>query len=256
MPKILYVLSIFLVVITCSPLSADTSERLEDAEQLSEWAMNYYKKPEPHLVFQMVKKCSKLGLLKSPKKYPPLVGFIVGVNKNNPEIITELSNNIMQFSWEEQKIIIYTIWLSENKNAKNILNSLLQSGLNKEDFIKNLLIQKQHGIFDISSIGSASILDIYWGYFFATGDEYPVIKIIGTLPWLNKPEHVTENDLAKLLIAGAARWSLGALCVQDDRVFSICRQQLASQPEEVKVFLAEIVAEAEKERAERGLPAK
>ena len=86
------------------------------------------------------------------------------------------------------------------------------------------------------------MLDALWGNFMATGDNAPVVRIISALPWI----HV-RGDVPRLLVGGAARWSLISNAIQHQPVMAVCRRELASQPKEVEGVLREVIAEAERD---------
>ena len=75
----------------------------------------------------------------------------------------------------------------------------------------------------------------------ATGDDAPVARIISALPWVN-----IRGDVSRLMVGGAARWSLISNTIQHPLVMAKCREQLMPQPTEVADVLREVIAEAEK----------
>ena len=79
----------------------------------------------------------------------------------------------------------------------------------------------------------------------ATGDDAPVVRIISALPWIN-----VRGDVSRLLVGGAARWSLISNAIQHKTVMATCRKELANQPKEVSEVLREVIAEAEKDMKE------
>jgi hypothetical protein len=49
----------------------------------------------------------------------------------------------------------------------------------------------------------AWVLDALWGRYFATGSSAPVERIAEALPWSE-----VKGDVGRLLVGGAAKWSL------------------------------------------------
>jgi len=90
---------------------------------------------------------------------------------------------------------------------------------------------------------SVSALDDYWAAFTATGERSHVEKVIAALPLVE-----VRGDIERLLIGGAARWSLSSNAHQHTKVLEICKDVLTQAKEPLAKLLAEVIAEAEVER--------
>ena len=86
------------------------------------------------------------------------------------------------------------------------------------------------------------VLDALWGYFMATGDDAPVVRIMAALPWME-----VRGDIPRLSVGGAAKWSLTSNAAQHERVLRICRAQLSRQPKDVATVLRQVIQEAEED---------
>lgn len=75
----------------------------------------------------------------------------------------------------------------------------------------------------------------------ATGDREPVVRIIQALPWLD-----VKGDTNRLLVAGAAKWSLTSNAVQHEKVMNICEGETKKQSSGVQAKLKAIIADAKK----------
>lgn len=84
------------------------------------------------------------------------------------------------------------------------------------------------------------VLDALWGYFMASGEDAPVVRIMAALAWSE-----VRGDIPRLRIGGAAKWSLASNAAQHQRVMEICKAQLSTQPKEVATVLRQVVKEAE-----------
>ena len=114
-----------------------------------------------------------------------------------------------------------------------------------KEMIDNLLANGRPSLLELPVEQGPWVLDALWGYFMATGDDAPVVRIISALPWVN-----VRGDVSRLLVGGAARWSLISNAIQHKPVMTVCRKELASQPNEVTDVLREVIAEAEKDMKE------
>jgi len=135
--------------------------------------------------------------------------------------------------------------LSNNSHEKSILMKVkAASPPEAEGFIDRLLAEEEDVL--IKTISDPSVLDLLWGRFFGSGDERCVQRIISVLPWLQDRSNAT-----KMLVGGAAQWSLTSNAMQHQRVMEICRREVATQPDEIKMVLREIIHRAEDELAKK-----
>lgn len=96
---------------------------------------------------------------------------------------------------------------------------------------------------------SPSTLDDHWAAFGATGDRLYVEKIIAALPLLE-----VRGDVERLLVGGAAKWSLSSNAYQHARVLAICEDAERSAEEPTRSVLKALIEEAKAERASNPPP--
>ena len=65
------------------------------------------------------------------------------------------------------------------------------------------------------------------------------------------PADNVRGDVSRLLVGGAAKWSLISNAVQHERVMAVCRKEVTSRSTDVKMVLQEVIASAEKDMKER-----
>ncbi len=99
-----------------------------------------------------------------------------------------------------------------------------------------------------AGITTPADLDDRWAAFFATGDAKYVREIIEALAWLE------ESHEMKLLMGGAARFSLASNAFQHKRVLAICEESAGVSVEPMKGRLKEIISLAKAERAKKRSP--
>jgi len=96
---------------------------------------------------------------------------------------------------------------------------------------------------------SPSLLDDYWAAFAATGDRIYVEKVIAALSLLE-----TRGDVERLMVGGAAKWSLSSNAYQHSKVLRICEDAELSAQEPTKTVLKQLIREAQAERATKHPP--
>ena len=110
-----------------------------------------------------------------------------------------------------------------------------------QEMIDHLLANGRPNLLELPLERGPWVLDALWGYFMATGDDAPLARIMAALPWVN-----VRGDVSRLLVGGAARWSLISNAIQHSPVMASCREQVKIQPKEVADVLREVIAQAEK----------
>ncbi len=87
-------------------------------------------------------------------------------------------------------------------------------------------------------------LDALWGMFAATGSKLPIKRIASALPWVD-----IKGNINKLMIGGAANWSLTSNAVQHKQVYSILSEMYANSPD--NMYLSKVLNNADKELRKR-----
>lgn len=235
---------LFTIALACSSAYA-ADENFNDAEKLGRWITYYYSKPEPQHLTEAILAASSQGFMKNGKKAAPFIGFIAGVVSKNPSIAQPLAEQLASLSEVDQPVVILGIWYSTYPEAKLLLERLSKSMPHHKAMIDHLLANGRPGLLELPLEQGPWVLDALWGYFMATGDNAPVVRIISALPWVN-----VRGDVSRLLVGGAARWSLISNAIQHERVMTVCRNESASQSGEVTEVLREVIASAEKDMKE------
>lgn len=232
------------VALVCSPaLAAEGS--FSDANALGRWITYYYSNPEPHRVAEAIHAASSQGFMKNGQKASPFIGFIAGVMSKNPSMAQSLAEQLTSLPEVDQPVLILGVWYSAYPEAKPLLARLTKFMPKHKEMIDHLLTNGRPSLLDLPLEQGPWVLDALWGNFMATGDDAPVARIISALPWVN-----VRGDVSRLLVGGAARWSLISNAIQHKPVMTACRKELASQPKEVADVLREVIAEAEKDMKE------
>lgn len=213
-------------------------------EQLHEWLTYYYLHPRPDLTISAIHLMSKKGWLSKADSQSPLAAFLAQVFANNSDK-TKAWLIELQSSTEDQKIMAaLALWMAHTSNSVSLLESVATKGSpSYQDYVKKLLGDDRPPDFLKDTISSAGFLDALWGSFFATGDERYVQRLISALPMLD-----TKGDVTKMLIGGAAQWSLTSNAIQHPRVMEICETELNTLPNDQKPALRKIIESSREKR--------
>lgn len=220
-------------------------QTLDTPENLNDWMSHYYLHRDTTQVVPAIREMFKQGWFERDPAVAPLTAFWASVFYQNHKQIEPWLRTLNDLSFEQKKYLWMAVYLSGVPESQELLKKLAQeAGGEGAAYIHKLLNEKRQNVVDMSVTGPA-VLDMFWGQFVASGDDRCVKRVIAALYYLQETE-----DLAKMLIGGAARWSLESNAVQHPRVLEICKQvRKAEQRERPKQLLTEIIDKAEKNNA-------
>lgn len=190
-----------------------------------DWMTFYYTHPQPDRFVSEVRGMSKSAVLSKPSAEPPIVAFLSRVMAKNPERIPAWMAALADLPDKDKETLHKAIWYSDTDAGKAYLK---KHGLAK-------YLEKPASDILKMEIDSPSVLDMLWGYFFATGDDAPIRRIVSALNYGKyagaleryKTSKKTADDKKQAyydVICRAAIWSLAANCRQHPRVKGICEK--------------------------------
>ncbi len=197
---------------------------MTEAEQVNDWVMHYYEKPQPDTVPSEFIRIGKLGFLDRQDSQFVFITFLSELMNRNPDRIETWVNKLQEFSQPQKRLLWAAVWQSRTDQGIALLKKLSEtlSGDDKE-YVLQLLSQSTVP-FDKKPIESPGALDLLWACFFASGDERYVNRVIDAL----KLEEGHGNDI---LIGAAARFSLAANARTHPKVLQICQEAQRARPE-------------------------
>jgi hypothetical protein len=194
-----------------------------DDSTADEWMMFYYKKPQPERFVAEVRKMSAAGHLANKNAEPPIVAFLSRVIAQNPEQLSTWMVALADLPEKDKEVIYEAIWYSNTKAGKA---HLAEHGIAK-------YVQTAAPDILAMEINDAPVLDMLWGYFFATGEKAPIRRIVSAMNLgerkdmsdehnaTSKNENV-DNKALKQVIRYSALWSLDCNCKDHPKVKEIC----------------------------------
>jgi hypothetical protein len=232
----------FLIGIAGLPARGDepTAKPSEEKVASEDWLTFYYRKPQPDRFVDEVRNMSKAGVLTNEGSEPPTVAFLSRVMVANPDKIAAWMTALADVSDSNKDKLHRAIWLSDTKEGRAYL---------KEKGVKKYVEKAPPDILKME-IDSPDVLDMLWGYFFATGDEAPIRRLVSAFNYSKyfgaiqrfKTSKQTAEDKKNALndaIFRAAMWSIGSNCKQHPRVKEHCEHLLKGNdlnPSEVRIL--------------------
>jgi hypothetical protein len=106
--------------------------------------------------------------------------------------------------------------------------------------------QKVSGVFKKAEPGkptldkSPELLDVLWGYYFATGSYKPILRIIAMLPWSKD-----RDSVEKLTLGSTAKYTLANYAAREPDLLDMLKRTVDQQPKNIEPILREVIHAAE-----------
>ncbi|ODA67059.1 hypothetical protein A7A08_01803 [Methyloligella halotolerans] len=245
------------------PAKAAPSGRFSSAEQLIDWASNYRSHPSPHRLPAAVHAMHELGLFGDEEKGGFCIGFIAGVLGTNKADAPKLIAGMFPMPPKEQAVIIKAIAYSGRPDWQDLLIRFQDQMPYRKPLIDAYVDGKEPGLMEIPLEEGSPVIYTLWGYYSATGQYQPVMRIIEALRWSKSDEEAgfswsslwsgwkTDPKLVDKVTTGAtAKWTLASYAERDRQLLSLYRAEYPNQPEEIAIPLREVILAAESFEAE------
>jgi len=267
---------VLLAAMTCAPAYATPARQLPllqlDAapkEVILSWINQYRHKPEVDRVPLAVRGMSRLGLLTDTEGAGVHVGFIAGILASNPDKVDALIAKMSPLPPEHQWAIVRAIAYSGLPDWRTVLQrnaarmpqrrvmierflagklpTLDQFPIEKDEtwgekFRSNMPLAKHFSkSADALPQLTPDLIDTLWGYFYATGNNRPLSRMVLMLRWTKE-----RDVLEKLTLGSMAKYTLAINSGRNPDL--LARMKWAAeqpQPDTIKPVLAEIIEAAE-----------
>lgn len=217
-------------------------QQLQTPEEVLAWINNYRLEPEPKRLPDAVRDMSRLGLLRDSDTSGVYIGFAAGVLASHPDDAGALVAAMFPLPPEDQALVIKAIAYSGHPGWKQLLTGFIEQMPARRKLIDKFLFGKEPLLETAPLESTPAFIDALWGYYFATGSERPVLRIITALPWAAE-----KSDVTKLTIGSMAKWTLASNASRDRHLLQLLQSQARrpGQDEETAKALKEIVEAAE-----------
>jgi hypothetical protein len=236
--------------------------------RLLEWIYGYRAKPKPARVPEAVHAMRRLGLFRDSEKSEFFVGFIAGVLGKNPSKARALVKRMFPMPPKEQAVIIKAIAYSGLEDWPAILSQFSSRMPHRQALIDKYLSGERKTLLHVPLSSGPSILYALWGYYVATGQYEPVVRVIEALQWskgTDQPEGAfrrrvraaftwsddPQDEINKATVGGTAKWTLVSHAERDRDLIDFYRVQLDYQNEETAPKLKDVIEAAEAFESER-----
>jgi hypothetical protein len=244
--RILLALLIATALALSPALSKDKPKRpapleFKKTEQVLNWMNAYRRAPEPDRLPVVVHAMIDLGIFRDLDSAGVYIGFIAGVLGANPERADRLISHMFPMSPEDQVVLIRAIAYSGLPNWKTVLERFVERMPARLVLIRKYLYGDGKTLSELPIDDNGGyVLDTLWGYFYATGSQEPVRRIVGALALTANKEKVE-----KLTVGSMAKWTLATNASREKDLLDMLADEMNRQPAEVRKPLREVIEAAE-----------
>lgn len=209
-------------------------------EELLAWVNGYRLKPEPQRLPAAVKAMSQFAVTKDMDQAGVYIGFTAGVIGSNPDTAETLIAAMFPLPPEDQVLLIKAIAYSGLADWKDLLTKFVERMPVRKVLIDKYLFGNKPVLADLPMAEDQSAIDINWGFYFATGSEAPVRRIVTVLAWT-----ADKNEVEKLTIGAMAKWTLAQNAARDSDLLKMLKGIVSEEKPEVRTALNEVIEGAE-----------
>ena len=234
-------------------------------DRLMDWMSNYRNHKTPSRVPAAVHAMKDYGLLADEEKSWFCTGFIAGVLGSNPKDGPALIPRMFPMPDKEQAVIIRAIAYSGRPDWRELLERNSSRMPLRRPLIDDFLAGKRPVLMELplDSGGSPGIYAL-WGYYVATGQYEPVVRIMQALRWSKRKDDSgfsfrkvftgwghDPSAVEKITTGGTAKWTLASYAERDRALLALYRAEYARQPQDIAVPLKDVIEAAEIFEAEK-----
>ena len=234
------------------------------AERLLDWVSNYRDRPELWKVPAAVHAMRDHGLFTDEEQRWFCAGFIAGVLGTNPNDGPKLVPKMFPMPAKEQEVIIRAIAYSGRPDWRDLLEKHAAKMPLRRPLIDDFLNGRRPTLQDLElDLGGAQAVYAHWGYYVASGQHEPVVRIMQALKWSKGSEEQgffgklvsgwdsDANAFDKITTGGTAKWTLASYAERDRELLGLYRAEIPNQPEDVAKPLKDVIDAAELFEAEK-----
>ena len=195
-----------------------TGPRIEEEE----WLEFYYKNPTPDRFVSELKNWAQDGTLDNQHAKPALISFISQVIRQNPEKVKDWYVNLSGLTPEQMQIVHTGMLFSRTMEADEIMRGVFGKIYDEQKMETQKILEMP--------LDKESTMDMLWGYFYATGSEGAIRRIVTCFAFEDAPDKPpgvnVPDDYVPLyrILPGFARDSLIANAGRHPRVLEILKE--------------------------------
>jgi hypothetical protein len=235
------------------------------------WVNAYRAKPDPKSVPAAMRALSRFGALEDPERCGVYVGFLAGVIGSDPDGAAILIGKTLVMRREDHWVIVRAIaysglpdWKQRLRNYASRIPARVamidKYIAGKSPTLDQLVVSPGPSGYDqfrqnmrldavvgkpqrrVMLEPSPEVLDILWGYYFASGSYGPIMRIVAMLPWSDD-----RDNVERLTIGSMAKFTLASNATRDQELLAMLKgsSKARNQPEQTVAAINEVTDAAE-----------
>ena len=228
-------------------------------DRLMDWMSNYRNHKSPSRVPVAVHAMKDYGLFADEEKAWFCTGFIAGVLGSNPKDGPNLIPGMFPMPDKEQAVIIRAIAYSGRPDWRELLEKTSPRTPLRRPLIDDFLAGKRPTLMELPlDTGGSPGIYALWGYYVATGQYEPVVRIMQALRWSKRKGDSgfsfrkvftgwgsDPSAIDKITTGGTAKWTLASYAERDRALLALYRAEYARQPQDIALPLKDVIDAAE-----------
>jgi len=150
-------------------------------EKKADWLEYYFEHPTPDQFVSEMKKWSADGTLKNKAALPALIAFTSQLIQQNPEKLTDWYEKLAGLTPDEKSVFHTAMLLSRTKEADELMRKQFGRVYDEQK-------RETQKILELP-LDKKTTLDMLWGFYYATGSEQAIRRIILCFRFLDAPKH-------------------------------------------------------------------
>ena len=213
-------------------------ESFSTPDRLVEWVYNYHAHPTPWRVPAAVHAMRDLGLFTDEEKGAFCTGFIAGVLGANAKDGPALVGKMLPMPDKDQAVLIRAIAFSGRPDWRDLLTKYRARMPLRQPLIDSYLSGKAKPLMEVELSDGPSVVYTLWGYYVATGQYEPVVRIMQALRWSrNKDDgnfsirkifsgwHNDPSAVDKISTGATAKWTLASYAERNRDLLNLYRAE-------------------------------
>jgi hypothetical protein len=242
-----------------APLEPQPQGAFPSVEKLMDWVTNYREHKNPQRVPAAVHAMYEFGLFGDEEKAWFCTGFIAGVLGSNPKDGPGLIPRMFPLPDKEQAVIIRAIAYSGRPDWRDLLEKNSSRMPLRRPLIDDFIAGKRPTLMELPlDHGGSPGIYALWGYYVATGQYEPVVRIMAALRWSKNKDDSgfsfrkifsgwgsDPSAVEKITTGGTAKWTLASYAERDRELLNLYRAESERQPKEIAKPLKDVIEAAE-----------
>jgi hypothetical protein len=200
----------------------------------------------------------ELGLFGDEEKAGFCTGFIAGVLGSNPKDGPRILAQMFPMPDKDQAVLIRAIAYSGRPDWRELLNNFRNRMQLRQPLIDSYLSGQAKTLMEVDLAEGSPVVYSLWGYYVATGQTEPVVRIIEALRWSKKKDDGNfswskmwsgwkkdPSAVDKITVGATAKWTLASYAEKNRDLLNLYRAEYERQPKDIAVPLRDVIVSAE-----------